>query len=134
MDNSNPILVTAACVGLGLLGRCYFLPLENKSDNDKELTKMSLVKKLLSIMNSTKYQSKLRERAARSLGLLCVGEIFPHTLEVIRGLLNTAKEVTLPHNFPSSIPNIFLCFSDQRRRSSFFCWRIACYVCAINLV
>lgn len=55
---------------------------------------MDLVGQLLDIMNNNKFTSKLREKAAKALGLVCVGEIFPHTKEVIQGLLNTAKEVS----------------------------------------
>lgn len=57
------------------------------------VTKIDVVKMLLDVMNNTKLSTKAREKAAKSLGLLCIGEIFPHTQSVLQGLLNTAKEV-----------------------------------------
>ncbi|KAJ8977535.1 hypothetical protein NQ317_010055 [Molorchus minor] len=104
INHQNALLSGAACSSIGLLGRVGSLPLEdgkplkNGSPDAKRLanesvTKMDIVNKLLDIMNNTKLSAKVREKAAKSLGLLCVGEKFPHTKEVIQGLLNTAKEV-----------------------------------------
>lgn len=58
------------------------------------VSKMDLVNQLLDVMNNSKLSPKVREKSARSLGLLCVGGQFPHSREVLQGLLNTAKEVS----------------------------------------
>lgn len=88
MNHANPMMVSAACVSIGLLGRCAPLPL--KSDDD--FSKARLVTKLLEVMNNVKLPSKTRERAAKTLGLICAGEVFPQTRQVIDGLLKTAKD------------------------------------------
>lgn len=104
LKHHNASLVSAACTSIGVLGKNHSLPLDdgkpvkNGSPNAKRpatemITKMDIVGMLLDVMNNTKLSTKTRERAAKSLGLLCVGEIFPHTQEVLQGLINTAKEV-----------------------------------------
>lgn len=103
LTNSNALLLGAACVAVGLFGKSAALPLDNgKSVGDSpdakrpangKITKLDLVNQLLDVMNNSKLTSKLREKAAKALGLICVGEVFPHVREVMQGLLNTAKEV-----------------------------------------
>lgn len=104
LKHQNAGLVSAACTSIGVLGKSHSLPLDNGkplksgSPNAKRpaiemFTKMDIVKMLLDVMNNTKLFAKTREEAAKSLGLLCIGEIFPHTQEVLQGLLNTAKQV-----------------------------------------
>lgn len=94
----------AACTSLGLIGKSTSLPLENGNTSNNgspdakrpainKITKFDVLTQLLEIMKNSKLASKVRERAARSLGLLCVGEDFPFTKEVIHGLLQTAREV-----------------------------------------
>ncbi|KAG5880535.1 hypothetical protein JTB14_026768 [Gonioctena quinquepunctata] len=101
--HQNPLLMGASCTTIGLLGRVHSLPLEvgkpnkNGSPDAKRIatdsvTKMDIVNQLLDIMNNSKLTAKVREKAAKALGLLCVGEKFPHTEEVLQGFLNTAKE------------------------------------------
>lgn len=104
MTNQNALLRGAACVSVGLFGKSAPLPLENgKSVSDSpdakrsangKITKMGVVNQLLDVMKNNKLTSKLREKAAKSLGLICVGEVFPYTKDVIQGLLSTAKEVS----------------------------------------
>lgn len=104
LKHQNPLLTGAACSSIGLIGRVCSLPLEDgkplkngspdaKRPASDNITKIDIVNQLLDIMNNTKLSAKIREKAAKSLGLLCVGEEFCHTREVIRGLVNTAKEV-----------------------------------------
>lgn len=105
LTNQNALLLGAACVSVGLFGKSTALPLDNgkcingspdaKRPANGKITKMDLIRLLLDIMNNTKLTSKLREKAARALGLICVGEVFPHVKEVIQGLINTAKEVSV---------------------------------------
>lgn len=104
LKHQNPMLASAASSSVGLLGRVCALPLENgkpvkngspdaKKHASNSVTKFYIVTQLLDVMNNVKLSAKMREKAAKSLGLLCVGEKFPHTKEVIKGLLRTAKEV-----------------------------------------
>lgn len=103
LNHQNPILVSAASNAIGQLGKCTSLPVDNgktskngspdakRPANDK-ITKIGIVNQLLENMNNIKHTSKVRERSAKSLGLICVGESFPYTKEIIQGFLNTAKE------------------------------------------
>ncbi|KAF5283686.1 hypothetical protein FQR65_LT13757 [Abscondita terminalis] len=103
LKNQNPLIVSAASEAIGQIGKCMALPLDNgkvgkngspdaKRPANGKITKIDVTNQLLQIMNNSKLSSKIRERSAKSLGLICVGEIFPHTKEVIQGFLNTAKE------------------------------------------
>ncbi|XP_044754481.1 proteasome adapter and scaffold protein ECM29 [Coccinella septempunctata] len=101
LKNSNPLLSGAACSSIGIIASCASLPIDNgkinESPNAKKpateaITKVDLFGNLLNIMNNKKLNTKLKEKAARSLGLLCVGERFPHVRHVLEGLLDTAKE------------------------------------------
>ncbi|XP_060528524.1 proteasome adapter and scaffold protein ECM29 [Cylas formicarius] len=103
LKHANQFLVGAACTTLGLVARVAGLPLDDgkpvkvgspdaKKPAIDGVTKIDIVERLLDVMNNNKLSAKVRERAAKSLGLLCVGERFPHTREVLQGLLDTAKE------------------------------------------
>ncbi|XP_050294249.1 proteasome adapter and scaffold protein ECM29-like [Anthonomus grandis grandis] len=104
MKNQNPLLVAGSCTGIGLIGRVISLPLEDGkipedgSPNPKkpavEMNKLQVVERLMDVMKNNKLSAKVREKAARSLGLLCVGEKFVHAKLIIQGLLNTATEVS----------------------------------------
>lgn len=102
LSHQNTSLIGAACVSIGLIGKSAPLPLDNGRDlngspdakrpANMNVSKIELVRQLLDIMNNTKHNSRIREKAAKALGLICVGEIFPYTREVIQGLIDTAKE------------------------------------------
>ena len=103
LKQQNPLLAGGACTSIGLLGRRSPLPLDDgkpkeigspdaKRPANDIVTKMDVVNRLMDVMNNTKLSAKIREKAAKALGLLCVGEKFPHTKEVIQGFLNTAKD------------------------------------------
>lgn len=102
--HQNYTLVGAACTSIGLIAKSTGLPIENgvksnlgspeaKKPAIGRVTKLEVMTQLLAVMSNSKNPSKVRERAARSLGLLCIGEDFPFVREVIDGLLDTAKEV-----------------------------------------
>lgn len=104
VTNQNQLLVSAACIAIGQLGRCTALPIPDgkvarsgspdaKRPAGSGLSKAQVMEQLMVAMTNAKLSSKVRERAAKSLGLLCVGEQFPHTREVIQGFLDVAKEV-----------------------------------------
>ncbi|CAH0555694.1 unnamed protein product [Brassicogethes aeneus] len=104
LKHSNSLLASAACTSLGCIGRVVALPLPDgkpeklgspdakRLANDGSITKVDVVNSLSEIANNTKMSTKTREKAATSLGLLCVGEKFPHAKEVMEGFLNQAKE------------------------------------------
>ncbi|XP_066994237.2 proteasome adapter and scaffold protein ECM29 isoform X2 [Anabrus simplex] len=91
LSHQNVLLLGAACISVGELARCFALPLPAGS-NDTKTGKLDIVKKLQGIVNNTKLTTKVKERAAMTLGFLCVGEIFPHSREVIQGFLDLAKD------------------------------------------
>ncbi|KAJ1522342.1 hypothetical protein ONE63_002635 [Megalurothrips usitatus] len=93
LDNSSHILVGGACSALGLLARCAELPLSAGKGSDEKIPgKMDILLKLQSIMSNSKLTAKVKERAVKAAGHLCVGETFPHSKEVIEGFLGMAKE------------------------------------------
>ncbi|KAF5273782.1 hypothetical protein FQA39_LY00897 [Lamprigera yunnana] len=103
LSHQNPLLISAAAEAIGQVAKCTALPIDNgkldkngspdaKRPANGKITKSTVSNQLLQNMNNHKLSTKIRERSARSLGLICVGEIFPHTKAVIQGFLNTAKE------------------------------------------
>lgn len=121
LTNQNTLLVSAVSMGIGLIAKCISLPLDDgikvstdspdaKRPANCKITKKQIVDLLFDVMNNIKYPSKVRERAARSLGLFCVGELYLGTKDVIQGFLNTAKEV--------NVINIIFFFSNFALRST----------------
>lgn len=119
LTHQNALLVSAANVAIGLLGKSTALPVDNgkapkhgspdaKRPANGKITKIGVANQLLENMKNAKLPSKLRERAAKSLGLICVGEEFPYTKEVIQGFLDTAKEVRLINNFQLNLSNFII--------------------------
>ncbi|KAK5644780.1 hypothetical protein RI129_006080 [Pyrocoelia pectoralis] len=103
LTNQNLLLVSAASEAVGQIGKCISLPLDSgnemkngspdaKRPANGKVTKLDITTQLLQNMNNPKLSIKIRERSAKALGLLCVGEEFPHTKQVIQGFLDTAKE------------------------------------------
>ena len=94
LDHSNQLMQGMACLSVGELGRCAPLPLENLGNEDDLGNKLSLVKKLLSMIRSAKISTKVRERAAIAAGLLCIGDkLLPHREVVIKGFLEAIQEI-----------------------------------------
>ncbi|KYM93818.1 Proteasome-associated protein ECM29 like protein [Cyphomyrmex costatus] len=79
-DNAM-LLMDAAIQAIGILGKAYSLPLPAEGDN--ELNKKAIVETLFSVLSNAKLNTKMKEKAALSLGYLCVGECFPHTTKDI---------------------------------------------------
>ncbi|KAK9876967.1 hypothetical protein WA026_015999 [Henosepilachna vigintioctopunctata] len=102
LNNQNILLRSAACTSIGSIASCMALPLEDgkivkgspqaKRPATESITKADVMYNLMHILSDQKLSAKLKEKAARSLGLLCVGERFPHTRDILEGLLDTAKE------------------------------------------
>lgn len=84
-------LVQPSCVGLGLLGTALALPLppgQVQGGDPPPATLGSLVHALAALLHNTKAPAKCREEAARTLGLLCLGQPdFPHVHAVLTSLL-----------------------------------------------
>ncbi|CAH1774881.1 unnamed protein product [Owenia fusiformis] len=101
VGSSQALLACGACLSLGEIGRRCPLPLPDGSKEDTQedlVTKLSLVKKLIKIVQATKETIKVRERASFCLGYMCIGDSkFPHRQVVMDGLVESAqnKEVEL---------------------------------------
>lgn len=54
--------------------------------------------------------TKVKERAVKAAGHLCVGEYFPHSKEVVEGFLAMAKEVI--SQFISPLASVALLFTS----------------------
>lgn len=103
LKHTNPLLISAACGSLGNIVRVVGLPLEDgkcdklgspdaKRPANEKITKVDVVQLLSEITSNSKLSTKIREKAALSLGLLCVGERFPHTRDIMQGFINKARD------------------------------------------
>ncbi|XP_012265500.2 proteasome adapter and scaffold protein ECM29 [Athalia rosae] len=90
LSDNNASLVSAACEGIGLLGKTTSLPIP--AEEGEEPNKAAVVTKLFGILNNVKLSSKVKEKAALSLGFICVGEEFPHTRSIVQKFVDMAKE------------------------------------------
>nr|XP_033335253.1 proteasome adapter and scaffold protein ECM29 [Megalopta genalis] len=88
-DNSR-LLMEVAIESIGILGKTYSLPLPDVGGD--EPNKKKLVEELFSIVTDAKLNAKLKERAAISLGYLCLGENFPHTTDIVTKIITMVKE------------------------------------------
>uniref|UniRef100_A0A131YLY1 Proteasome component ECM29 n=1 Tax=Rhipicephalus appendiculatus TaxID=34631 RepID=A0A131YLY1_RHIAP len=82
-------LVLPSCVALGQLGAALALPLPpGQVQSGPPATLGALVHALTTLLHNAKAPAKCREEAARTLGLLCLGQPdFPHIHQVLTGLL-----------------------------------------------
>lgn len=87
-------IVGAACVAISLIARVLPLPLpENKFGNLTNPGQMDIVDKFLEIINGVHFNSKVKERACKAVGMLCTGDTFPHRQYVISSILKNSKEI-----------------------------------------
>ncbi|KAL5241701.1 hypothetical protein ACI65C_009111 [Semiaphis heraclei] len=84
LDDTSPLIVGAACDVLGAIGRLNPLPIE-------ESKKSTLVKKLLSISFNSSTLSKIRNKAIKCTGLICVGETSSRSKDIIKEYLDNTK-------------------------------------------
>ncbi|XP_015601340.2 proteasome adapter and scaffold protein ECM29 [Cephus cinctus] len=88
-DNTN-LLVNAASQGIGTISKAFALPLP--AEDKQEPNKKALVETLFNILTNSKMNTKVKEKAALSLGFLCVGEDFPHTKYIAEKFVGMAEE------------------------------------------
>ncbi|XP_046388790.1 proteasome adapter and scaffold protein ECM29-like [Ischnura elegans] len=106
LENSQPLLVTAACTAIGELGRCSPLPIPDgdsaqgssqetqsaATSQSNTLTKLEIVNKLATVLKNPKISSKVKEEAAKAVGYLCVGQRFSHRRQIINNFFDMAKD------------------------------------------
>ncbi|XP_011494527.1 PREDICTED: proteasome-associated protein ECM29 homolog [Ceratosolen solmsi marchali] len=90
LNVNNPMLLTAAINGIGVIGKTFALPLP--SDTEKTYSKKSVVEKLFSIFMNSKSNLKMKEKIALTLGYVCIGEDFPHSKIIIEKFIEIANE------------------------------------------
>ncbi|XP_026674602.1 proteasome adapter and scaffold protein ECM29 isoform X2 [Ceratina calcarata] len=90
LSNNTILLMDAAIQSVGILGKTCSLPLPDEGEG--ELNKKAIVEMLFSKVGSTKSSTEIKEKAALSLGHLCVGENFPHTSYIVNKILENVKE------------------------------------------
>ncbi|XP_059487966.1 proteasome adapter and scaffold protein ECM29 [Neocloeon triangulifer] len=91
IDDNQQMIVASACYAIGEICRRTSLPLLADGSNE-DPSKLDVANKLLGIIRNVKLPIKVKEEAAQAVGLLCVGEDFPHRRVIIQNLLDTAKE------------------------------------------
>ncbi|XP_068677297.1 proteasome adapter and scaffold protein ECM29-like isoform X3 [Montipora foliosa] len=101
VGSRNALISFSACNSISEIGRNGSLPLpdgfesmdqdSNSSDEKEVITKLSVVEKLLDILQKAK-ENKVKEHAAHALGFLLVGDQnFPHYKMLIDGLCEASK-------------------------------------------
>ncbi|XP_076235930.1 proteasome adapter and scaffold protein ECM29 isoform X2 [Calliopsis andreniformis] len=90
LGHSTILLMDAAIQSIGVLGKAHGLPLPDGGEDKPN--KKAIVEILFSVVNNVKFNTKVKENAAISLGYLCVGEDFPHTSEIVKKIIATVKE------------------------------------------
>ncbi|XP_062591295.1 proteasome adapter and scaffold protein ECM29-like [Saccostrea cucullata] len=88
----NVTLVSSACLALGEISRNMSLPLPPGEENDDkgEVTKLSILNMLLKLIKSSSQNNKVKERAALTMGQMCVGdELFPFRRKVVQYLMDS---------------------------------------------
>ncbi|XP_056020008.1 proteasome adapter and scaffold protein ECM29-like [Ostrea edulis] len=88
----NVTLVSSACLALGEISRNMSLPLPpgEENDNEGEVTKLSILNLLLKLIKTSSQNNKVKERAAITLGQMCVGdELFPFRKKVLQNLMDS---------------------------------------------
>ena len=75
---------------IGVIGRSVSLSLNRNNERSNVSNKLKIVNSLLEIVQNKRCASNLKEKAIRSLGLICVGEKFPYSSNILEGLLQTA--------------------------------------------
>lgn len=113
LSNQQTLLVNTSCSAITLLIRCEALPLPNTSSKEdalfesenpfdinkqensqNEITKFSVAHKLFAIVGNPKLPSKLKERALKTLGLMCCSERLVFSKQIVKGFLQMAKDVS----------------------------------------
>ncbi|CAN7937378.1 unnamed protein product [Ixodes hexagonus] len=87
------------CIALGEIG-CVATPPFPVGDSgaetppeDSELTLLTLVKALGTVLHNARAPAKVREEAARTMGLLCLGQNhFPHARAILNSLVESSME------------------------------------------
>ncbi|CAK9831680.1 Proteasome adapter and scaffold protein ECM29 [Anthophora retusa] len=90
LRHNTILLMDAAIQSIGILGKTHGLPLPD--EGEEEPNKKAIVEILFSVLNNVKLNTKIKEKAALSLGYLCVGENFPHTSYIANKIIATVKE------------------------------------------
>ncbi|VVC26099.1 Hypothetical protein CINCED_3A017518 [Cinara cedri] len=84
LDETSPLIVGATCDVIGSIGRLNPVPIDDSN-------KSSLIKKLLSISFNSSIPSKIRNKAIKCTGLICVGESSPRSKDIIKEYLKNTK-------------------------------------------
>ncbi|XP_061192483.1 proteasome adapter and scaffold protein ECM29-like [Saccostrea echinata] len=88
----NVTLVSSACLALGEISRNMSLPMPPGEENEDkgEITKLSILNMLLKLIKSSSQNNKVKERAALTMGQMCVGdELFPFRKKVVQYLMDS---------------------------------------------
>ena len=91
LSHNQPLLASAACLAIGEMGRSGPL---TQAGAEKDDLRDKLVAELLRLVKSEKSSMKLRERAALSCGLVCVGDVdFPERQRIIESFIEAAQDI-----------------------------------------
>uniref|UniRef100_A0ABD2WFD9 TOG domain-containing protein n=1 Tax=Trichogramma kaykai TaxID=54128 RepID=A0ABD2WFD9_9HYME len=112
LNVNNPMLLSAAINGIGIIGKSYSLPLP--AEAEKGHSKKSIMDKLFSIFSNGKSSAKVKEKVVLALGYLCVGEEFPHTKAIVEKFIDSATEARyIVFNLLNSCIHYKLCLNND---------------------
>ncbi|GAB6029010.1 hypothetical protein CHUAL_004798 [Chamberlinius hualienensis] len=85
LKSSSQLIVSSACTSLGEIGRHGSFPLPDGSITDlNSLTKLSVVRRLVDLVKSSKQQDNVYEKAAFAVSCICAGDqTFPSRRDVM---------------------------------------------------
>ncbi|XP_066591555.1 proteasome adapter and scaffold protein ECM29 [Prorops nasuta] len=109
LNNTTPLTLSAAIEGIGIFGKTYCLPVPDETTDC--ISKKGIVDKLLSILNNAKISTKIKQKAAISLGYLCIGENFIHCRYIVDKLISMAED-TKDIEIHLSIGDALVCCSQ----------------------
>ena len=94
LDQTNTLILSAACLALAELARCGPLPLPDQDQDKGGHTKLSLIQRLLGLVKSGKANMRVRERAALAAGSLWLGDRnFPHRRTLLENFIELAADI-----------------------------------------
>ncbi|XP_074640240.1 proteasome adapter and scaffold protein ECM29-like [Tubulanus polymorphus] len=94
LDSSGTLTLAGSIHAVGEMGRIAPLPFPPTSDNlsDEKVNSLSVVQRLVDIVQKTKQSGKIREKAAMTLGYICVGNnAFEQRKLAMEGMLDCGQ-------------------------------------------
>ncbi|XP_070194752.1 proteasome adapter and scaffold protein ECM29-like isoform X2 [Littorina saxatilis] len=110
LNSDNAGLKCAVCIALGEIAKSTPLPLPVGAETDAEgdITKLSLVNKLIGMVKTTKETNKTKDKAVLCIGCLCVGDgEFPHRRKIMEDLFTAVQSKQVELQFSIAVALVY---------------------------